>query len=115
MRRERTIGTATLLALTLCGPASAADPPPDGAKVYQSNCQSCHGRNGKALPFYAKKGVPDLNDPEWQKERSDEYIRNVIAEGSEGTVMKAFKKTLSPEEIDAVTKHVRTLGALPAR
>jgi mono/diheme cytochrome c family protein len=115
VKRERKIGAATLLALTFRGPAWAADAPPDGAKLYQSNCQSCHGRNGKALPFYARKGAPDLNDPEWQKERTDEHVRTAIAEGSEGTVMKAFKKTLSPEQIDALVKHVRTLGAAPAK
>ena len=111
MRRERMTLTATALLLSLGGLLGAADPPPDGAKLYQANCQSCHGRTGKALPFYAKKGVPDLNDPGWQKDRSDDYIRNVVSEGSEGTVMKAFKKLLTPEQIDAVVKHVRTLGA----
>jgi mono/diheme cytochrome c family protein len=109
---RRTLATAALL-LALGSPARAADPPPDGAKLYQANCQSCHGRTGKALPFYAKKGVPDLNDPAWQKDRTDEYIRNVISEGSEGTVMKAFKKLLTPEQIDAVVKHVRTLTPAP--
>jgi mono/diheme cytochrome c family protein len=104
---------ATALALGLGPLALAADAPPDGARLYQSNCQSCHGKTGKALPFYAKKGVPDLNDPAWQKERTDDQIRKVIAEGSEGTVMKAFDKILSPEQIDAVVKHVRTLATPP--
>jgi mono/diheme cytochrome c family protein len=104
-----------VLFLALAAAASAADPPPDGAKLFQANCESCHGREGKALPFYAKKGVPDLNDPEWQKARSDDDIRTTISEGSEGTVMKSFKKILTPEQIAALVKHVRTLGTAAAK
>src|SRR4029450_13016031 len=97
------------LVLAVLGSAPAAEPPPDGAKLYQLNCQLCHGRDGKPLSVYAKKGAPDLNDPEWQKARTDEDIRTQISEGSAGTPMKAFKKTLSPEKIDALVKHIRTL------
>ena len=103
--------TALGISIAVLGSAAVrADEPPDGAKLYRLNCQLCHGRDGKAAPGFAKKGVPDLDDPEWQKSQSDEEIRKIISEGSEGTLMKAFKKDLSPEQIDALVKHVRTLA-----
>ena len=96
--------------LALAGPLHAAEPAADGAKLFQLHCQLCHGRDGKAMPVYAKKGAPDLNDPEWQKARTDDDIRTQILEGSAGTPMKPFKKTLSAEQIDALVKFVRTLA-----
>jgi cytochrome c oxidase cbb3-type subunit III len=109
VKPQRILRAALGLALCVAGAAPGEEPPPDGAKLYQLNCQLCHGRDGKAMPVYAKKGAPDFNDAEWQKARTDEDIRNTITEGSLGTPMKAFKKTLSPEKIDALVKHIRTL------
>jgi mono/diheme cytochrome c family protein len=110
MKPERIVLAAMGLVLAVAGVVRADEPPPDGAKLYQLNCQLCHGREGKALPVYAKKGAPDLNDPEFQKARTDEDLKTAISEGSAGTVMKPFKKTLSPEKIDALVKHIRTLA-----
>jgi mono/diheme cytochrome c family protein len=102
--------------LALAGAAGAAEPPPDGARLYQLNCQLCHGRDGKAVPGFAKKGAPNLNDPEWQKTKTDDEIRKAIetgsaAKGSAPKAMRSFKDDLKPEQIAAIVKYVRTLPA----
>jgi mono/diheme cytochrome c family protein len=109
--------TVALLSACLAAvPAAAVQAPQpqrpaaDGRAVYNAQCARCHGRNGAARPDYAKKGTPDLNDPEWQKARSDAEIRELIAKGSPGTVMEAYADKLSAAEIDALVKHVRKLG-----
>jgi mono/diheme cytochrome c family protein len=106
-----------LLALAaLAPPVGAADAPPakpGGKALYVTHCSQCHGRDGKARPDYAKKGAVDLNDPDWQKARSDAEIHDVIVKGSKGTLMESFKDKLSAAEIDAVVAHVRTLKPRP--
>jgi len=103
----RTVVAAALVAAFTV--PSWAELPPDGKALYNAKCSQCHGRDGTARPLYAKKGTPDLNDPDWQKARSDEEIRKSITDGSPGTVMKAFGNYWSPDQIAAVVKYVRTL------
>lgn len=112
--RVRSLVVSAALLSAWVVPAGAL--PPDGKALYNAKCAQCHGRDGTARPMYAKKGTPDLNDPDWQKARSDEEIRKSISEGSEGTLMKAFKEYWDPAQIDAVVKYVRTLkSAAPAK
>jgi mono/diheme cytochrome c family protein len=106
--------------LALAGAASAAEPPPDGARLYQLNCQLCHGPEGKAVPGFAKKGAPNLNDPAWQKTKTDDEIKKAIekgsaAKGSAPKVMRSFKDDLNPEQIAAIVKYVRTLPPAAAQ
>jgi mono/diheme cytochrome c family protein len=108
-------GARWLVALSLCAAAAADTTPPDAAKIFQGHCVLCHGKDGKAPTSYARRGVPDLNDPAWQKTRSDDEIRKVIAEGSEGTLMKGFKDDLSAAEIDALVKYIRSLSTAAAK
>jgi mono/diheme cytochrome c family protein len=83
---------------------------PDGAKLYRKKCTVCHGKEGVPPKAFAKQGVRNHQDPEWQKATSDEALRKVIVEGSKGTMMRAFRKELKPEEVEALVKHIRVLG-----
>jgi mono/diheme cytochrome c family protein len=83
---------------------------PDGAKLYRKKCAVCHGKSGVPPKAFAKQGVRNHQDPEWQKATSDEDIREVIVEGAKGTMMRAFRKELKPEEVEALVKHIRSLG-----
>lgn len=108
-RRRAVLALASGLALG--APWLAGEEKPrEGRTLYNTKCAQCHGRTGVAPPEYAKKGVPDLKDADWQTMRSDAEIRKVIAEGSEGTEMKPFNDQLSPAEIDALTQYIRKLG-----
>jgi mono/diheme cytochrome c family protein len=80
----------------------------DGRKIFNLKCAMCHGKNGTPPTYYAKK-VKTLGDAAWQKSRSDEQIRKAIEDGVKGTMMASFKEAFTPEELDALVKHVRTL------
>jgi mono/diheme cytochrome c family protein len=94
--------------------ADADKSPSGGVAVFTSKCAPCHGKTGTPNEQYAKLGVRKLSDPEWQKSKTDEQIHEVIAHGSKGTQMRAFKE-LKPAEIDALVKYVRTLNGAPAK
>lgn len=96
------------------GNASADADKSPGNAVFTSKCAPCHGKTGTPNEQYAKLGVRKLSDPEWQKSKTDEQIHEVIAHGSKGTQMRAFKE-LKPAEIDALVKYVRTLNGAPAK
>ncbi|HEX5042182.1 MAG TPA: cytochrome c [Candidatus Polarisedimenticolaceae bacterium] len=75
----------------------------DGAALYKSKCAMCHGADGVAK----KMAEPsrNLNDPKFQAEATKESIAKVVGEGK--GKMKPVK--LSPEQIEAVAAHVKTL------
>lgn len=100
---------ALVVALSLATSAQAEDV----ADVWKAKCKSCHGEDGKAkTKMGEKEKIADLSLPEWQKNHSDEKIRDVIAHGSKDNAkMKAFKDKLTPEQIDALVKYVRGLQA----
>jgi mono/diheme cytochrome c family protein len=104
--------TRTLaLALASCALAlPAAAQAPDARALWATHCQTCHGLKGKAPMRYAVQGVPDLDAADWQSMRTDKQIRALIADGSKGTQMEAFKTKLKAAEIDALIKLIRGFG-----
>jgi mono/diheme cytochrome c family protein len=98
---------ALVLTLALAATAYAEE----AKDVWNAKCKSCHGEDGKAqTKMGQKEKIPDITLADWQKSHSDEKIRAVIAEGSkDNTKMKAFKDKLTPEQIDALVKYIRTL------
>ena len=100
---------AILLAALLATSASAADP--DGAAIFKAKCRFCHGPEGTPSAAMAKQGVRDFRNPEWVKATPKEKIREIIEEGgAKGTLMRSFRKELSPAEMDAVAAFVVSLG-----
>jgi mono/diheme cytochrome c family protein len=102
--------TTAGLALALAAWGAAAQSKPDGAALYNARCALCHGRDGRPTPAIKHAKVPSFADPEWQKGRSDEALRKAIAEGSPGTLMRAFKSELRREEMEALLQYLRSLG-----
>jgi len=86
-------------------PGSAEE---DGAALYHAKCSLCHGKDGEPKPSFAKKGVRNHRDPEWQKKTTDEEIRKAIMEGRKGTLMRSYEKELTPAQIDALIAHIRS-------
>jgi len=101
---------ALVLALSLAATSAGAE---DAAELWKTKCKSCHGEDGKAqTKMGQKESIDDLTDAGWQKRHSDEKIREVITEGSKkNKKMKPYKDKLSPEQIDSLVKHIRTLQA----
>jgi mono/diheme cytochrome c family protein len=107
-------GSAAVVALVLLAPASPAlAGEPDAKAVYLDKCLACHGETGAPTPPFAKRGVKDLSDPEWQASKTDEEIRHSIAKGAEETLMRAFDKELDGATIDALVGFVRSLKREP--
>jgi cytochrome c553 len=108
---------ALVLTLTLSGAAFAED---SVADIWKAKCKSCHGEDGKAkTKMGEKEKIPDLSNAAWQKRHTDDQLKDAITNGSkENAKMKAFKDKLTPEQIDALVKHVRSLSseaAAPAK
>ena len=107
----KAIVTTTAIILTLSWPIAqglAADA--DGGKaVYDKNCASCHGADGKGNPALAKTlGEKELNIVGKEtKQKSDEVLLKVIAEGA--GKMPASKK-LTKDEQKAVLHYSRSLA-----
>jgi len=101
--------TRFALVLTLALSATAYA---EGAQeVWNAKCKSCHGEKGKGdTKMGLKEKISDMTTAEWKKSHTPEKIREVIAEGSKGnTKMKAFKDKLTPEQIDALVKHIQDM------
>jgi len=79
----------------------------DGDAVFKARCTGCHGSDGKGNPAI---GTPDFTSPKTQSGISDTGIIDTITNGRKGTIMPAWKGTLSDEEIAAVAAYVRSLG-----
>jgi len=78
------------------------------ASLFTGNCASCHGRDGHAKTFKAKRNhARNLADPEWQGRVSDERIFNSIMNGK--GKMPGYSKKFSEQEIDTLVTYVRGL------
>ncbi|HXM02839.1 MAG TPA: c-type cytochrome [Chthoniobacterales bacterium] len=91
------------------GMASAADPAGDWAK----NCASCHAKDGSGSTMMGKRlGVKDLRDAKVQAALTDanaiSTIQNGVVESGKQN-MKAYKDTLSADQIKALVTYIRSL------
>jgi cytochrome c6 len=103
MRRLLTGSLIVALVVLGTGFVFAAE---DGKALYESKCALCHGKDGVAKP--AAKGSKNFNDPAFQSATSAEAVAKMIEDGK--NKMPAFKSKLTPEQIQAVAAHVKTLG-----
>jgi mono/diheme cytochrome c family protein len=87
-------------------PAAAEDP----ARIFGKSCAPCHGKEGEPNAIFAKQGVRNFKDAEWQKAATDAQIEKTIREGKKGTMMASFEKQFSAEEIKGLAAYVRKLG-----
>ncbi len=103
----RLLGCAVLLA---CAAPNLAAQEPDGAALYREHCKECHGAAGRP-PKKAQEKYKDVKalDAPFLTARSDDSLLVVLKRGvKEGKEMKSFKEKLTPEEMAAVVKYVRT-------
>jgi mono/diheme cytochrome c family protein len=105
----RLLGCAAVFAFA--APTLAAQaPPPDGAALYREHCKECHGAAGRPTKTALGK-YKDIKvfDAAFLAARSDDSVLAVLKHGvKDGKEMKSFKEKLTPEEMVAVAKYVRT-------
>ena len=78
----------------------------DGKTLYDTKCSQCHGKDGIAKP--PGKGSRNFNDPAFQSASSIDSIAKITSEGK--GKMPGYRSKLSPEQINAVAAHVKSLG-----
>jgi len=88
------------------GPASAQQ----GAEIYKTYCESCHGESGRGDGVAGGSLVPPpKNLVELQSTVQDDYLFWRIHNGKSGTAMVAWKGILTDEQIWQVVSFIRTL------
>ena len=94
--------------LITAGIARAAD----GAALWEKNCVSCHGKDGKGDTKAGKlTKVTDLTTAKLTREQAHQTIEQGVTDKETGkTRMKGYKDKFSAEEIEALSAHVLTLS-----
>jgi mono/diheme cytochrome c family protein len=83
----------------------------EGAKVFQTNCEMCHGPQGHGDGPAGQSLEPHpKNLAVLQKSVGDDYLFWRISEGKPGTSMVAWKSILDEEQIWKVVSFIRTLN-----
>ncbi len=79
----------------------------DARGLFVENCAVCHGKDGRARTFHGWLFLAqNLTDVQWQADTTDAGIIKAIKTGPRE--MPAFEKKLSPSEIDALARYVRS-------
>ncbi|MBX7222726.1 MAG: c-type cytochrome [Blastocatellia bacterium] len=85
--------------------ATKEDPATRVKNLYNGNCASCHGLEGK--PQVTFPGIPDFTNADWQKKEKDEELTKSIKNGK-GTNMPKY---VGPEaDVPELLAYVRNLG-----
>jgi cytochrome c553 len=100
---------ASLFAAVACWNAAAAD----GAELWNKNCASCHGKDGKGDTKMGKKNnCKDYSDAKNNAEVTDEKLLKAIKDGVKDggkEVMKSYAEKVNDEEAKAILAYFRTL------
>jgi mono/diheme cytochrome c family protein len=86
-------------------PGAAGNP---GATIFQQQCASCHGADGKGL---SSSNTPDFTNFRARSGIPTTRIVDVITNGRSGTMMQGFAGKLSATEINDVAAYVQSLAA----
>jgi mono/diheme cytochrome c family protein len=94
-------------AAIFCLFSSVAHAQSKGATLFQSNCQMCHGADGKgSTPTGQAMKVANLHSPAVVK-MSNAELASVISNGK--NAMPAFGSRLTPPQIESLVSYIRTL------
>ena len=75
------------------------------AEIYHAKCEKCHGPDGHAK----QKGQGmSFADGEWTHGSDLKSVVDVITDGVPETGMNPFRNQLSPDEIQALARYVRS-------
>lgn len=103
----RSMTRLLLAAAIVCLLSAAAHAQDQGATLFQSNCQMCHGADGKgSTPIGQALKVVNLHSPDVVK-MSDAELASVISKGKKS--MPAFGSRLTPPQIEELVAYIRTL------
>ena len=102
------VAAAVLSLLIVFGAAETNEAAADAATIYNRQCVSCHGRDGRGRTRKGRQTrARDVTDAAWQDDVSDERLFNSINNGR--GKMPAFRKKISENDIDALVAYVRRM------
>ncbi len=81
----------------------------NGQKLYDENCLACHGKEGMGdgpRAYFIFPRPQDLNSKRAQAELNRPHLYTGISAGIEGTVMPAWSKVLTEQEIADIAEYV---------
>lgn len=82
----------------------------EGARVFKSNCEMCHGPQGHGDgPASGSLDPKPKNLAVLQESVSDDYLYWRISEGKPGTSMVAWKNIMTEEQIWQTVSFIRSL------
>ncbi len=111
MRRYLIYGTVILFVLTVSLPAFTQDYfaiLQKGMALYEKNCSACHQADAIGEPGVA----PSLVNPEFLRIASQEFLKNTIRDGREGTGMPPFDH-LGALKIKMIVTYLQSEEKLP--
>lgn len=100
------ISNVTELVLKMSGQDHDSEAATAGVAVYEENCASCHGEDGKGD---REQGAPDLTDKIWLYGNSRASINTQIRTPKHG-VMPGWKSRLDGNTIKQLVIYVHSLG-----
>ncbi len=106
MRRITVI--VMLFGVVLLSSIAAAEDSQLGETVFKQKCAGCHGADGKGNPKMSAMLKVTVTDLTTVGGKTNAELTKFISEGKKP--MPAFGKSLSPQELDAVTRYVQTLA-----
>jgi cbb3-type cytochrome c oxidase subunit III len=78
-----------------------------GLTLYAENCVACHNVNGEGTTL-----APALNSVDFRAQTPDDQIQRTISQGVSGTLMAAWDRALTAEEIDTLVVFLREWDTL---
>ncbi len=93
----------TLIALLLATSLSAGSTM-DVEKVFQEDCEICHGSNHEG-------GIGSDLRPNAINDKDSDTLSNIILNGLDGTAMPSFMNTFSEKEAKEMIKYLRKSSA----
>ncbi len=105
------VAGVVLAGLSRIAPAADAyKPSEETLALYKAKCQQCHMADGNSP-------LEPLNfaDGKWIHGDKVEDIAKIISEGAPGTAMLPFQSQLTPEEIQALARYVRSFDKTPVK
>lgn len=106
------IGTLAPVPAEYAGKTSplGADAAGEGAEIFQTNCEMCHGAQGHGDgPASGSLDPKPKNLAVLQESVGDDYLFWRISEGKPGTSMVAWKNILTEEQIWQAVSFIRSL------
>lgn len=96
---RKILGVALISATVASICAFAGDSKMDVVKVFEKECQGCHGPNHEG-------GVGSSLDPKVIRNKNSYALRDVILNGRAGTAMPAFKSSFTTDDADKMVDYL---------